>query len=241
MFNKYERGVKRMSNDHHLSRVNKYKKRRSVKRSIITLSLLGIILLFGLIITFINGNDAKTAKDDAKPIEVSKDDQEEGTQNTDLQENDTEELGKENDNQKLETDEQERAETDEDIVDDKVDNESVEVKVVSSDDPNVIEAVEGNWHPIGTIQEEPHDVTFNKQSTDWEEMVRAIESVVKLDDMIIHWLGNGGEQKAIGTVSSSDKSEIYRVFISWIANEGWQPTRVEQLEKLEIIKKEQTQ
>lgn len=225
-----------MSNDHQLSRVSKYKKRRSVKRSIITLSLLGTIILFGLFISFISGNDAKTAKDKSYSIEVNKSEEEVNPTVADNHENDADEQAAQQDDQQRAIDEEETLETEEATIDDIVDNESVEGKVVASEDPNVIKAIEGDWQPIGTVQEEPHESTFDKESVDWNEMVKAIESVVPLDDMTLHWLGNGGEQKAIGTVSTPDGSEIYRVYISWVAQEGWKPTRVEQLRQLEIKK-----
>lgn len=127
-------------------------------------------------------------------------------------------------------------ETNEDQANSTVDNSTIEGIAVTSDDPNVVVATEADWQPIQTNQVEPNLINFNKDSDNWAEMVTAIESVVEIDDMLIHWLGNNGEQQAVGTVSTRDHTEIYRVFIAWVANEGWQPTRVEQLKQLEIIR-----
>src|SRR5690625_148666 len=124
-----------MSNDHQLSRVSKYKKRRSVKRSIITLSLLGTIILFGLFISFISGNDAKTAKDKSYSIEVNKSEEEVNPTVADNHENDADEQAAQQDDQQRAIDEEESLETEEATIDDIVDNEYVEGKVVASEDP----------------------------------------------------------------------------------------------------------
>lgn len=45
--------------------------------------------------------------------------------------------------------------------------------------------------------------------------------------MIEWWIENGGDQKVIATVSDTAETEVFRVFLSWVDNEGWQPTKVE--------------
>lgn len=228
MINKEKRDVIQMDRDSHLSRVKKYKKRRSVKRSIIALSIVGFILLFSVIVmTFTAETD-----DQAKENENRNTDSEEQLVEDDLNNDEVHQMIDDQES----TDEEQTGDQKDESDHIQVNNHLVEPKDVPSDDPNVIVAKEGEWQPIGTIQEEPHVVTFEKDSIDWQEMVAAIESVVNIDDMVIHWLGNGGEQKAVGTVSNQDKTENYRVYISWVMNEGWQPTRVEQLHQLEIIK-----
>lgn len=49
------------------------------------------------------------------------------------------------------------------------------------------------------------------------------------DNMIEWWVGNGGDQKVVATVSDREETETYRVYLSWVDNEGWQPTKLETL------------
>lgn len=114
--------------------------------------------------------------------------------------------------------------------------DAIQKKKVNAEDPNVIEAYEADWPPVGTSQKEPHEATYEVDTVDWQEMVQAIELVTPLDDMIIHWIGNDGPGKAIATVSTEKWDEIYRIYLSWVKHEGWKPTRIEQLEWLQIIK-----
>lgn len=114
-------------------------------------------------------------------------------------------------------------------------NMNKDVRVVPShDDSNILETIYRNWKPVGTIQEEPHHSSYEKGSVDWNEKVRAIELATGLskENMIIWWLGRGETtDKAIATVTSSDQQLIYRVYIKWISNEGWMPTKVERLKE----------
>ena len=49
-------------------------------------------------------------------------------------------------------------------------------------------------------------------------------------DMIIWFLGNnGGPNDAAGTISPKDKSVKYKVYITWVENNGWKPTKIEKL------------
>ncbi len=44
---------------------------------------------------------------------------------------------------------------------------------------------------------------------------------------------NGGPNSSIATVSTNDKSQMYRVSMEWVDNEGWKPVKLEQLNTLE--------
>ncbi|MDC3415605.1 YrrS family protein [Aquibacillus salsiterrae] len=113
------------------------------------------------------------------------------------------------------------------------DDNSADITIVQSDDDNVLEAYEGNWDPVETVQQEPHTITFEQDSTDWKEMMRAVEIATGLttDNMIQWWVERDGEQKVNATVSDKAESEIYRVYVSWIENQGWMPTKVERLKE----------
>lgn len=206
-----------MNDDGKHSRINKYEKRRKTTKSISILLVIGSILtvIFIAMIIF-GGKDNSESEDVAQQIEINEADQdaEESTEDASSDEEDINGEQPEEDEEDTNTD--------------------IEIESVPSDDDNVIKAFTGNWEPIGTVQEEPHDMVFQKDSDDWAEMEKAIRLATGLQEMTIHWLGNGGEQKAIGTVSSPDNTAIYRVYLSWVTNEGWMPTKVEELKEIDI-------
>ena len=117
------------------------------------------------------------------------------------------------------------------------DKETVESEKVEEEatDGNVEEAYsDPSWKPVGTEQSGEHVTQYEKGSTDWNEMERAIAYGAGIDqsNMTLWYLQNGGApDKAIGTVSPKDGSSTYRVYIQWVDGEGWKPTKVEKLLK----------
>lgn len=203
--------------DHKLSRVNKYEKRRKTTRSISVLLVIGSILIVLLISMFVfGGKDNRQSKEVVSNIDSNETDEQEEAEDVDEEQGD---------------DAGEESIIDEGNIDEE-DDDHVELEPVTSDDDNVIEAYVGNWSPIGTEQAEPHEVVFDTDSQDWREMEEAIKVATGLEEMTTHWIGNGGDQKVIGTVSTPDQSDIYRVYLTWITNEGWQPTKLEKLKKV---------
>lgn len=121
------------------------------------------------------------------------------------------------------------------IVTSEDESDDIVIQEIESSDENVMEAFVGNWEPIGTEQEEPHTTNFDDGSTDRKEIKEAVLSVTQIeaDQLIEHWIGNGGEQKVIATVEDWSNNEYYRVYLSWIKNEGWQVTLVEKIKELD--------
>ncbi|MGM9928586.1 MAG: YrrS family protein [Bacillus sp. (in: firmicutes)] len=104
--------------------------------------------------------------------------------------------------------------------------------VENSNDSNVAETyVNENWKSVGTTQTGEHTVDFTKGSVDWNEMEQALAygAGLEVDNMTLYWLGNGGTNKAVGTISPKDKSATYRVYIEWVDGSGWKPYQVEKL------------
>nr|WP_216367449.1 YrrS family protein [Anoxybacillus sp. EFIL] len=116
-------------------------------------------------------------------------------------------------------------------------NDNVQETVVEDPNSNVIrEIVNPSWQPIGTTQSEPHVTQYDKNSVDWKEMLDAISYAtgISSSDLIVWFIGNGGSPNhAVATVSKKDKTEHYKVFIEWVTNEGWKPTKVQQLKEIE--------
>lgn len=116
-------------------------------------------------------------------------------------------------------------------------NDNVQETVVEDANSNVIrEIVNPSWQPIGTTQSEPHVTQYDKNSVDWKEMLDAISYAtgISSSDLIVWFIGNGGSPNhAVATVSKKDKTEHYKVFIEWVTDEGWKPTKVQQLKEIE--------
>lgn len=90
---------------------------------------------------------------------------------------------------------------------------------------------DGEWGPIGTVQEEPFTAVYKENHVNWDEMTRALQYATGLsgEEMTVWYIRNGGDhQTAIGTVSTSEKKHSpYEVTLSWVENEGWMPVSVE--------------
>ncbi|MGD7009813.1 YrrS family protein [Metabacillus sp. 84] len=98
---------------------------------------------------------------------------------------------------------------------------------------DVAEVIENpNWKPVGTTQEGDHTAVYDKGSTDWQEMTKALTAAtgVQADNMTIWRLeNNGSPDDAIGTISAKGSDEKLRVSIQFVENEGWKPVKVEKL------------
>lgn len=113
-------------------------------------------------------------------------------------------------------------------------NSQTDSSLIDVDDPNVIGILQGPWEPIGTVQDEPHTISWDMESIDWAEMEKAVAyaTSINLDDMITWWVKGNGEGKVLAEVSTGDKSLKYHVYLEWITNNGWKPTKVYQVDEL---------
>ncbi|MBR3120226.1 YrrS family protein [Paenibacillus sp. 7884-2] len=211
-----------MSESDKHSRLNKFEKRRKNTKLISIFLIAGALLIIILLgMWLFGGGDDETEEqtgnneNESSDFLITEEDEE------DAEGNNPEQEESEND---LASDEEAENENEENNADEEIETESAE----PSDD-NVAEAYTGDWSPVGTEQEGPHTTTFDEGSQDRIEMRRAITQATGLtgDDMIEWWIENGGDQKVIATVSDTAETEVFRVFLSWVDNEGWQPTKVE--------------
>ena len=117
--------------------------------------------------------------------------------------------------------------------------EETEDTVSTSDNPAVQEVITNpNWPVYPTAQTGEHVSTFKSGHIDYEEKLKAIFSVIELEQdnsIVLRVNNNGNSKSAIAVVTSMDKEQKYRVSIEWIDNEGWKPTQVEVLNTLEGI------
>lgn len=198
-----------------LSRSRRFQKRRNNKRKIVFFSILGIFFFVILLSLIAFGNKER-------PEETSGDDE----QLTIVEQNDEtdEENNKSDSSSDAEQDESRGLYEFSDVGD-------IEVEQVPPTRDDVIEAFKADWPPSGTIQEGPHTTDYSDGSQDRIEIKRAVSYVTGIpeDDMIEWFVGNGGEQKVIATVSNREKTEYYRVYLDWIDGEGWKPTLNERI------------
>ncbi|WP_408007016.1 YrrS family protein [Pseudalkalibacillus sp. A8] len=89
---------------------------------------------------------------------------------------------------------------------------------------------DGDWQPVGTVQEGEHQSSFEKGTTDWNEKEKALQYATGLspDEIEYWWIGNGGSPTtAKGIVSTAEeKDNPYVVMLEWVEGEGWKPTSV---------------
>lgn len=123
------------------------------------------------------------------------------------------------------------------IEDEPAESEDSAPTVSSSEQPSVDEVWTSDaWKPYPTAQTGEHASTFAEGHIDYEEKLKAIYSVIPLDQQeSILWSikNNGNAKSAIAVLSSKDKEQKYRVAIEWIDGQGWKPQQVEVLNTLE--------
>jgi predicted nucleic acid-binding Zn-ribbon protein len=200
------------------SRINKYEKRRKSTKFISLFIVLGIILFISLISIWLFGGG------DSSLVEETDQGQNETTKETESNTNSKQE------DQSLEDEDNGEEEIEPEVKDEE---EDVTTKEVEPSDDNVIKAIEGDWSAVGTEQEGSHTVNYSEGSQDRKEMTTAIQSATGLENGNYQewWVANGGDQKIIATVSDSNQSEVYRVYLNWKDGEGWQPTKIELLKE----------
>src|SRR5699024_12069880 len=87
--------------------------------------------------------------------------------------------------------------------------------------------------PAETPQEGADTTNYPDGAQDRKEVKEDVSKVTKVaEDKMVEWrLENGGDQKVIATIADNNETELYRVYLSWIDNEGWQVNKFEELKK----------
>ncbi len=216
------------------SRYERYEKQRKNTKLITFLGVIGGLLalvLIAILILPFGDNQAEEKTDDKEATEQDdgatsgEQDNQDTTSDDDRTSSDQD--GESSDTTNSTNEEDESAENN-----DESQNDSETTQ--ESDDPNVIEIIQKDWDPIGTEQEGNHVTNYTKGSQDWDEMEEAIRyaSDLSKEESTVWYIENGGEpQKAIGTIESNDRTEIYRVYIQWVDEKGWKPTKIEELKE----------
>jgi hypothetical protein len=211
------------------SRVDKFKKRRKNTKLINILIVFGSALALVLIfLVFFNDDDkqASTSPEDTTPEEETTDS---------LDSNQAEETDENNENVDPSN---EDIEQEDNIGETEEKDEETKEQIIEGstegNDPNVLQTIIKDWNPIGTVQSEPHVAVYSSDSVDWREMWDAAYYATGLSqDTSIQWYAqNGGSHNhAIITISDKQETNNYRVYLEWVTNEGWKPTKVEVLKE----------
>ncbi|MGE8035203.1 hypothetical protein B1B04_18415 [Lysinibacillus sp. KCTC 33748] len=185
--------------------------------------LIGIVVILIIIVaTFVF-----KWQDDAGQVEKDEPIQEQKNDKEDVKE----EPSKEKNNDVTAQEETEKEPTDETQT-----SEQDATTETTSDNPNVDKVVTNkSWKPTPTTQTGQHVSSYDDKSVDWAEKVATVTAAtgIEKDNMIIWRLqNNGGANSAIATVSTNDKTQMYRVSMEWVDNEGWLPVKLEQLNTL---------
>lgn len=213
------------------SRTNRYEKKRKGTRLINLLAVAGSVLVVAMIAIFLfgGGDQEDTAKGSQKAEasvpseEVKKESSTETSDSQDESEDTSDELVVE------EGTGDSASETNED--------DAITV-IENTDKENVQSIIKKEWEPVPTEQElnGEHRITYESDSQDWKEMLTAIRQATGLTEanMVTDWIGNGGgPNKAIATVYNSENpDEIYRVYLEWIDQTGFQVQKMEVLKEL---------
>ncbi|WP_286927438.1 MULTISPECIES: YrrS family protein [Lysinibacillus] len=124
----------------------------------------------------------------------------------------------------------------EEPIEEEIVSEQDKPQETTSDNPIVDKVVTNkNWKPTPTTQTGQHVSSYDVKSVDWAEKVATITTAtgIEKDNMIIWRIqNNGSANTAIATVSTNDKTAMYRVSMEWIDQEGWLPVKLEQLNTL---------
>ena len=209
------------------SRLNRFEKKRRNTRWLSIFIIIGSILIvaFIAILVFSNPDDDITLEPNEGQVDPAPDEEDQGTepdQNQDSNEpDDTSDMD--------EADDEDESNESDDASSQEPDDPNIEM--LESGEDNVEFSYRSNWDPISTEQSEPHEISWDQNSLDWEEMMKAAEQAtdVSVDDMNYLWVSGDGPQSVIATFSDVALDEHYRVYIMWIENQGWQPQRVDML------------
>ncbi|WP_440895917.1 YrrS family protein [Amphibacillus sp. Q70] len=204
------------------SRLNRFEKKRKNTKWLSIFIIIGAILIVAfvaiLVVSTLEDDDIATDPELESPGPDPNDEDEDQEHETENDPDDSEDPDPEED-------------PDEDDGLTEQDPNDFDLEFIDSDEDNVELAYTSTWEPIPTEQSEPHEITWEQTSQDWQEMMKAAELAtgVDVDEMYYLWVSGDGDQSVIATFSNSAMDEHFRVYITWIENQGWQPEHVDML------------
>lgn len=224
---------------HNQFSTSRYEKRdKKRKTNIVLNTLIGIVLVLIFVIgsqLILGANQSeKTAKYNEQP-DIKLASEKENTEEEDPKKTEETEESTVDDPEEAEEQKENGSEDTESKEEDKTEDSFEQAKITEGEPGSgIAETIENPaWEPIGTSQSEPHSANYTKGSQDWNEMTKALSYATGIpeSEMIIWFLGNNGSPNdAAGTISPKDQSAKYKVYITWVENQGWKPTKIEKLD-----------
>lgn len=217
------------------SRFGKREKRK--KTNIILNSLIAFVIVLIIVVSakiFFGGNNDQAVPADEQTASESK--QNESSQED--QDNDIEQdksKDKEKADKESDKEDKEDKEAEENEAEDESEEDKEQVVTEGGSGPDVEKTIENPaWKPVGTSQSGEHTAVYDQNHVDWQEMLSAISYATGIEqgNMTVWFLGNNGPNSSVGTISTKDQSEKYRVYIDWVDGEGWKPSKVEVLNEI---------
>lgn len=221
-----------MNHPYKQTRMQKFDKRRKNTRSISILIMIAVLLILLLIVIWLfDGKDAETTEEnhDLSSNQSAETQNDDPGLNHASEDEATNKRAQDDENAQNNINSENTHPSDEQVIDeDEAENDPSNV----NEEDNVLDSYTDDWPVIPTQLETPDYYNFSEASQNRQEIEQAVKMATQLsDDMIVWWLANGGPGKVEATVASRDESEIYRVYIQWQDNQGWQPILVEQLKE----------
>ena len=225
-----------MKNSNKPTRSNKNGKNRTISKVvtlIVSVTVVLMLLIFG--VWLIGGGEEKASNESMETLssQIESTPESKNEESNKIEDSsstidkDSSEVEK---NKKDKKDKEEKEKKDKEEAD-KKEKDDIKTEKTDPSDDNVTSAVTGNWKPVETNQEGSHTTDYTNGSLDRVEIKQASANATGLsvEDMIEWRVENNGDQKVVATVSDTQQTKTYRVFLTWIENKGWQPNKVEQL------------
>jgi cytoskeletal protein RodZ len=208
----------------------KRKKTNLILNSLIVVVL--ALIVFVAYTIFFSGDDKASTKQEGPKTEEKQVSNKEDKETTETAKEDKGAAEENADDEKVSDEESEEASAPEDA------DESQEVVIEGDGSSNVLRTIENpSWKPVGTSQTGEHVSTYDTESVDWQEMLKAVSYATGLEEgnMNVFWLGSDKSttNASTSTVYSNDNQQKYKVYIKWVDGEGWMPTKVEELAELQ--------
>ncbi|MCM3705250.1 MULTISPECIES: YrrS family protein [Cytobacillus] len=220
-----------MKGNNRESRFGQREKRK--KTNIILNSLIALVIILIIVVSakiFFGGNNDQALPADEQTASESK----QKEKNKEDKGNDIEQ-NKDKDKEKADKDPEEEKEKEKEENAEETEGDQEQVVTEGGSGPDVERTIENPaWKPVGTSQTGEHTAVYDQNHADWQEMLSAISYATGVDqgNMTVWFLGNNGPNSSVGTISTKDKSEKYRVYIDWVDGKGWKPSRVEVLNEI---------
>ncbi|UOE54497.1 YrrS family protein [Bacillus sp. CMF12] len=217
------------------SRESRFGKREKRKKTNIVLnSLIALVIVLIIFVSakiFFGGNN-----DQALPADEQTASENESKQNENNQEDQGNDVEKDKEDENIDNDsEEEEKEAEENEAEEESEEDKEQVVTEGGSGPDVEKTIENPaWKPVGTSQSGEHTAVYDQNHVDWQEMLSAIQYATGIEqgNMTVWFLGNNGPNSSVGTISTKDQSEKYRVYIDWVDGEGWKPSKVEVLNEI---------